>query len=173
MPNSSREQRKKKWGAILLCAIGLGIAGVVLSRQPALTWWQGPAVDSQGHRVQVLVPTGWSNRRAPLVVLDPQHKTTHFLAVLVPSDRRPAILRWLIPAKLENAQLVIHCDYPCTAKPGLDSGIGKHIYPQLCISHRIHIFAKELALVEVEYARGSRVDFESTYRQVCNGVRIG
>ena len=160
-------------GAVLLSTIGVGTAAVVLSRQPALTWWQGPAIDSQGHRVKVLVPTGWSNRRPPLVVLDPQHKTTHYLAVLVPRDGRPAILRWLIPAKLENAQLVIHCDYPCGANAGLDTGIGKHIYPHACTSHRTRVFAKELAIVEVNYERANRGDFDATYRQVCNGVRIG
>jgi hypothetical protein len=169
-PKPNRRRRLVLQFAALVVAVSALGAAYWFTRPPELVWWRSPVHSDRGIRVRVLTPCGW--RFEDLGSSDDgMGMETQY--VFTPVDERPAVLRWFLPQKCDNAQLTVFVTNGY--KPG-----GEEVYHDTQLydyegtnSARKDVLAlSKSGKATVVYFNDNLSAFNRTYRQICNSLRI-
>src|SRR5215468_3075678 len=99
LPKPTLRRKWLRWLALPAAAGVLALA-YYLTRPSDLVWWRSPDLDGRGHRLFMLVPSGWG-----AIPLSGHPAGPREVARLQPYDSRPQFLRRLFPRKQELAWL--------------------------------------------------------------------
>jgi hypothetical protein len=170
---------KRKRLALRLAGIAVGIAVLAvvyqLTRPQELVWW---TTDSIGHakcHFSILVPAGWEVQQ-PYVPRYPGTAKLSAYYQLLPVDRTPKYLQWLVHPENEAASLFIsleqypnEMDWPAL---GPTDVVGPTTPEEPWKAKRYMRFREKRLWVSALYSRKDKSAFNRTYKQICNSLKI-
>lgn len=161
-PKPTRKRRRPRRLAAFALAGSALFAAYWFTRPPALVWWKSPALMATQRSLRLQLPGGW--RFEPTQSGNAQRFS---LFVFMPVDRRPRLLKWLLPAHEEPALLTVLVS-PSLVHSTSTRGFGRNP-PRFSVTRykSVHGF-----YVEAKYYRTNQKEFNRTYKQICNSLRI-
>jgi hypothetical protein len=173
LPFQKRNRRMRLTLRFTALVLGVSALGAVywFTRPPELVWWRSPVIGDGGRRLFALIPNGWG---LDLYGVGEQVSNNGLQRwyVFSPIDRRPGILRRILPHSQEIADLTFNVGYwKADVVKRSDPRIDGH-GPVLEEANRFVLFSDKRTWAEVSYSRNYVPAFDRTYRQICNSLRI-
>ncbi len=170
MRHGTRRKRAGMWiaGVAVIASIA---ASYHLTHPPELVWWTSPEIGTTGRQVRVRIPQGWDGPNLDTIQVGAELCTLYMFR---PVDRRPGLLRQLIPHRSEDADLDVRIDRVNTIPASeYDSSVKRSVRPDgKLYALRTLQLNDHFTLVSVVYGRTDQRAFDTTYKQICNSLRI-
>ena len=166
-PKPNRRRRLALRIAVLDVAVSVLGAAYWFTRPPELVWWTSPPIDHARHHVKLLVPDGWI-----VEPLSAEYLSLNHTYRMIPSDRRPQILRWFLPANTVLNSLTVGTTIAETVYD--DYTPTEHImYARgIALAYHKRWFPDQSLIVVVRYSRSNRGIFDNTHSAIWNSLRI-
>jgi hypothetical protein len=168
-PKPNRQKRLALRFTVLVAAVCALGAAYWFTRPPELVWWRSDTMRGFNHSVKLQVPNGWEVA-AFMPAYDSEEMKRFGYVLMVAVDRRPELIRRLLPDKETECYLIVEAhDFsfppPSPPRPRI---LGPSEY---CISKEL--VRTDLSMwVQLTYIRSDNAAFRRTYRQICNSLRI-
>ena len=153
-------QARRKWLRWLAVPAGVAVLALVyqLTRPPELVWWRSPLSPSSRARVSVLVPSGWQ-------LAGPYRFSELDWYEFQPVDGMPSFLGRWIPNLDWQGELIVRVQNEAFNR-SFDLKTNMPLTSREVLKPQKSIWAR------VTYARGNRLAFNRTYKQICNSLTI-
>jgi hypothetical protein len=170
-PKPNRRRRIALRFAVLVVAVSVLGAAYWFTRPPELVWWTSPAIAKTGRHVKMLIPDGWEVDTAESDLSLENGDGWMADYSISPRDKRPALLRSILPRMLEKAGLTIAVAHNVA---GLHKApdIETHQIGGMQLADTYFMRKDANVWVSSTYFRTSLPAFNRTYRQICNSLRI-
>ena len=159
-----------RFAALVVAVSALG-AAYWFTRPPELVWWRSPPIGKTAMRVCALVPKGWEVRTqfgsaSERLQLDAEISDGPLY------DTRPVIMRTLLPRRWVPSNIHVTVEKNLYKRPRSSTAIHTQDEPGVFTAFR-YIDSGDLgAYACIAYNTPNLSDFNRTYRQICNSLRI-
>jgi hypothetical protein len=170
-PKPNRRKRLALRFAVLVAAVSVLGAAYWFTRPPELVWWRSPEIGKTGRHVKMLIPGGWElNTAESDLSLENGSEWMADYSIL-PRDKRPELLRRILPRALEKAGLSIAVAHNVA---GLHKGpdIATRQITGMQLADKYVIRKDANIWVSSTYYRSNPPAFNRTYRLICKSLRI-